>query len=116
MSFLGRLFGSDAPPNELVKEYRDTATRDRYRFKFVERNGHYDIYCIDRPRDPHHADSAVTHLFAGGKICVASSVKVSTLSMAKAIATHWMMAYSQFVRSADGTWPRNGRVRVNVPD
>ena len=116
MGILNTLLGIDDPPMETVKSYRDKATGDLYRFRFVRRGDSVELYCDDCPPDPHRADPSVTHLFKGGKICVASGVKVKTLSMAKAIAVHWMTCYSSFIRSGRPVWPRNGKVRVNVPD
>jgi hypothetical protein len=115
MGLLSTLFGGNAP-EAVIKEYREPQTGDLYRMKFFRSGNQWTIYAIDFPRDPHRKGVEVNHKYPDGRICVAAGVDVPTLSMAKAIGTHWMMGWSMYVRSRDGRWQRNGRVRVNVPD
>ena len=113
MSFLSELLGGD-PAGTVVKEYRETQYRDDYRIKFVSRSGGYKIYAVSFPRDPHEKGPDVHHKYEDGHLCVTSTLP--TLAKAKAVAIHWMTGWSAYIRSSNGRWPRNGNVRVNVPD
>ncbi len=113
MSFLSRLLRND-PPGTEVKDYRETKTRDQYRIKFIPSSSGYRIEVLTCPRDRHGKGVHVNHKYPDGHIC--TSAPVTTLSKAKAIAIHWMTGWSGYVRSPHGKWPRNGTVRINVPD
>jgi len=113
MSLLSKLFGGD-PTGTIVKTYRETTYRDNFTMKYVPGSGGYQIYVLNFPRDPHGESVDVNHKYGDGRICV--TVPLATLSKAKAVAIHWMTGWSGYIRASDGRWPRNGNVRVNVPD
>lgn len=116
MSIFRKIFGAMPPPTSVELDYREQSTGDRYRMRYVRSGSSWVCYALIFPHDQHKLGVHKNHKYPDGRICVASGVSVPTLSMAKAIAIHWMTGWSAYVRSSDGTWPRNGRVRVNVPD
>ena len=72
----------------------------RFQFRFVQENGHIDIYCVAHPshngKDP---DPHKTHLFSSGKVCIAQGREPTTEARAKELAAQWAEYFLEYRRT-----------------
>jgi len=81
----------------IIEHYRSEDGGYLFTFKFVQRGGHLDIYCLVHPplngRDP---DPHKTHLFSDGQVCIASGMEPRSQGRAEELAKMWAEYFLQY--------------------
>jgi hypothetical protein len=86
--------------------------KDRYQMDiYRDSSGRYDIYCPVHPPNTRGGDSATTHLYESGKVCIAAGAEARTFDRAVAQAAAFCEGYSHYQRT--GAFP-NGAKKVRT--
>jgi hypothetical protein len=85
---------------EAKKCYRSKCGRYYFNFKFVDQDGHVDIYCTDHPPlNGRDSDPRKTHLFPSGKICFVAGREPRSQGRAEELAAQWAEYFLEYRRT-----------------
>lgn len=77
--------------------YKSKIGSHYFAFKFVNKGGYFDIFCLNRPSlNGKSASPSKTHLYHSGKICFVSGREPNTISCAKKLTAQWAEYYSDY--------------------